>query len=454
MQRLETYVSRLEHMAVNLHRSENLGMPFRASVEAALNGELSKTLRTVVPLTMLRESGAFFTDEIMANQLAQTIPAAEMEHAKVLDAACGGGNLLLAHARRMPMRDNLTDTLRYWGRKLHGMDVHLAFVRATRARLVLLAAQRGIERFGVSFVRAHLPTMEELFPHIVQANSLDVCWPATDYMLLNPPFNRVSVPVGCRWTTGQISAAALFIVHGLQGAAPQTQVRAILPDVLRAGSRYSNWRKKVESLSFVQGVEMLGAFDSQTAVDVFILTLMARKSVVEALNDLTSDWWHAGIGIQQRQARPAQTVADFFHINVGRVVPYRDLEAPELTSYPYFDVQHTPAWETVDVQCTEAHRRFAGRTFNPPFVLIRRNSRAKDRFRAVGTIVTDAPESQTLVAVENHLVVARPISGQVEDCQALLNVLKSAQTNQWINDRIRCRHLTVGAVKDIPWWNS
>jgi hypothetical protein len=31
--------------------------------------------------------------------------------------------------------------------------------------------------------------------------------------------------------------------------------------------------------------------------------------------------------------------------------------------------------------------------------------------------------------------------------------LKDPRTTTWLNERIRCRHLTVGAVRDLPWWN-
>ena len=163
------------------------------------------------------------------------------------------------------------------------------------------------------------------------------------------------------------------------------------------------------------------------------------------------DWWQPDVESIQQSQHASQKVSDFFHLNVGRVVPHRDLEAPELPSYPYFDVQHTPSWQTITVGEDKEKRHFRGTTFKPPFVLIRRNSRAKDAIRAVGTIVVLKRGAPVSVAVENHLMVARPISGKVEDCEALLELLRLPQTNQWLDKRIRCRHLTVGAVNDIPW---
>lgn len=55
------------------------------------------------------------------------------------------------------------------------------------------------------------------------------------------------------------------------------------------------------------------------------------------------------------------------------------------------------------------------------------------------------------VAVENHLVVLRPLDGSQAACEQLLGVLDSEATSQWLDRRIRCRHLTVGALQTVPW---
>lgn len=452
LQQIEPYLSHLEDMAFGNRSTAGLGENFQVSVEAALNGEFSKTLRDVVPLPVLRSYGAFFTNEVMSDKLAQLIPSEVLKEATILDAACGSGNLLLAHARRMPLRCNLAKTLRFWGQKIYGLDLHLPFVRATRARLVLLALQRGLEQFGAVFVQDAVPQMEDVFPHVRQSNSLNLLWPNTDYVLLNPPFNRVPVPENCSWATGHASLASLFILRCLEQAREGLEIKAILPDVLRSGSNYARWRREVESLSEVQGFEILGAFDSQTAVDVFILTLKATKNLNQCSSE-NSNWWHVQTGSVREEKIPSQKVRDLFKVKVGRVVPDRNLESSEFPKYPYFDVQRTPAWKTVVLQPDSESRRFEGTTFTPPFVLIRRNSRAEDPFRAVGTIVVSPFKLDTSVAVENHLVIAIPLSGRVEDCEALLKRLQLPQTNKWLNNRIRCRHLTVSAVGDIPWWS-
>jgi hypothetical protein len=83
----------------------------------------------------------------------------------------------------------------------------------------------------------------------------------------------------------------------------------------------------------------------------------------------------------------------------------------------------------------------------PPFVVIRRTSSPSDKFRASGTIIA----GKKAVAVENHLIVIRPKNSTLKDCNELLKLLKSEQTNNFLNERMRCRHLTVGIVKKIPF---
>ena len=55
------------------------------------------------------------------------------------------------------------------------------------------------------------------------------------------------------------------------------------------------------------------------------------------------------------------------------------------------------------------------------------------------------------VFVDNHLIVLKPISGTLRDCKKALAILKENQTNEWLDDKIRCRHLTVKIVSKIPF---
>jgi hypothetical protein len=59
---------------------------------------------------------------------------------------------------------------------------------------------------------------------------------------------------------------------------------------------------------------------------------------------------------------------------------------------------------------------------------------------------------KTAVAVENHLLVLTPVGGSLAACRDVLARLKDDRTDRWLDERIRCRHLTVGAIQELPWW--
>lgn len=442
MEVLEPYLKSIEDLACGLTDHKNLADKL-LHIEASLNGELSKTLRKLVPTKTLQDSGAFFTGELMADSLIDPFKSNVSLTEVVLDTSCGGGNLLLSYARHLPILRTLGETLYAWGRCLKGFDIHPQFVRACRTRLALLAAQRGITLHGHTFLTSSVPELEKAFPHILVANSLTVEWPKANIILLNPPFNIVPVTVGCRWATGRVSQAAQFIIKCLQDENSNgSTVRAILPDVLRSGSRYTKWRREVEKLSTIKEIKILGQFDHKTNVDVFLLTL----SVVKPPESNRKNWtFTAPVDSQYKH----ETIGDLCDVKVGRVVPHRDLE--EGPKYPYLDVKQLPPWTSITPGA--AYRKFLGNVSETPFVIVRRNSRSKDVNRAVGTIVeSNSSATSELVAVENHLLVLRPKSGSSDDCKKLLMILQDQRTNDWLNEQIRCRHLTVGAVQSIPWW--
>ena len=128
------------------------------------------------------------------------------------------------------------------------------------------------------------------------------------------------------------------------------------------------------------------------------------------------------------------------------MVPHRHAEAGPLVAYVH--ARSLPPW----TECTKIaeNRKFTGRLFQPPFVTVRRTSRPGDKKRAVASLVlSDEP-----VAVENHLLVLLPRDGTASTCKQLLARLRSAKTDDWINRRLRCRHLTTAVLTDMPWWRQ
>jgi hypothetical protein len=174
-----------------------------------------------------------------------------------------------------------------------------------------------------------------------------------------------------------------------------------------------------------------GRFDSKTDVDVFLLSGQTTTA------GSVPNW----LGVQHS----AQTIEDYFDISIGPVVPYRDGKTGRTS--PYIHPKRLPLWEEVKDQDINETWKYAGTLNKPPFIAIRRTSSPSDTYRAGGTLIKGTQE----IAVENHLIVARPKSGKVGDCRKLLEVLKNKKTNDFLNQRIRCRHLTVSAVKEIPW---
>lgn len=396
----------------------------------ALNGGPTSALLNVAEIALRRNSGIFFTGDELAGKVLKRIRPRNQELV-FFDPACGVGNLLLAVAKRLPIDPSLIKTLKRWGPMFMGIDKYEAFARSTRARLALLALSKGASPAALT-----ASDLEQLLPNIKQGDGLSYSslYRNTNWILLNPPYSGIEAPESCDWANGNVTAAALFIETAISLSAPGTRISAILPDVLRSGSRYLRWRKMVESKSTIHRVQLSGLFDRDTDINVFILDLTVTKKSPTR----TGASWN-----QVKTDTKLRTVKEFFNVHVGPVVPHRDLQ--DGASHAYIHAKALPKWTSVrtisEVRC------YAGRVFTPPFVVVRRTSRPGDQKRAVATIINCASE----VAVENHLVVLLPRDKKLSTCKELLRRLKLEKTDNWLNKRIRCRHLTVEAVKEIPW---
>jgi len=405
----------------------------RQRIEAALDGEPSARSRASIPIDDLRSNGAFFTSRELAKQLISTIEPQLVDGAVVSDVACGTGNLLTACAYHLPILSDVGLTLELWGRLLSGTDIHEEFVRTTRARIALVALERGAP------LGSQRISLESSFPQITVGDAFhqtEIISQA-ECIPLNPPFTTMTAPLNCTWATGKVSTAALMLETCVLNAKPGTRIVAILPEVLRTGSHYLRWRWEIERIARIDSVEVVGLFDLWTDVDVFILRLtVGRQDVVSG-----EGWWKS----DERVQVSAKRFGDLFEVRVGPVVPHRD---PHLGSwYPFIHAHDLPAWTTVNIDESSSHRRFPGTTYTPPFVVVRRTSRPGDKKRAVSTVI----RGKRTVAVENHLVVLKPKDGLLRTCRDGLEKLQSSDTDVWLNERIRCRHLTVSSIGEIPW---
>lgn len=402
--------------------------------DVCLDGGPSRALREAAPLAHRKALGAFFTGPELGWRAALAVGPPTDHNTVYFDPTCGAGDLLLAAARQLPVARTVAETLSLWGGRLTGCDLSPVFIRATRARLALLAMRR---------CGAHEPLapemLSDLLPGVTVGDALRCRdrYAAADKIMMNPPFRAIGVPPSCEWSTGRINSAALFTETAIFNSRDGIRIAAILPDVLRAGSRYRRWRRMVAGNAIVNDIMTHGAFDSHADIDVFLL----RLTVSKGRNVPTNDEW-----TNKDNLCGSNTVAGHFAVRVGAVVPHRHSEAgPE---YPYIHARSLPPWQTV-VKIAET-RRFAGTVFAPPFVAVRRTSGPRDRSRATASIVL----GRRAVAVENHVVVCLPVDGSIERCQGLLARLQCGKTDAWLNRRIRCRHLTTSAVAEIPWWDE
>jgi hypothetical protein len=398
----------------------------RSAILAALDGQPSKQLRTVVDLEYLQQTGSFFTGRDLADRLIQRVTITDSS--VIVDPACGVGDLLVACARKLPLKRTFEKTLEAWAKNLHGYDLHKEFIDATKLRLCLLLQLRGLRpTTKINFDAA--------FPNIFVADGLNASPRLQiDMALMNPPYTWIPAHANYAWGGGTVCGASLFVDRWLSLVKPNGRLIAVLPDVLRTGANYQSWREHVLAIARIGHLRVVGRFEKNVDVDVFQLDLFAGRQRRTSAKD---PWlWY-------RTPAPERVVGDFFQVEAGKIVPHRDpLKGPYR---PYVHARNSKAWATISRVSEKIKSKRS--VFYPPFVLVRRTSSPSDKNRAVGTLVT----GQRGVAVENHLLVLTPKRGSLPKCKQLMRVLRSGFTSKWLNQRIRCRHLTVGALSELPW---
>jgi hypothetical protein len=401
-----------------------LDKAWKNRVTASLDGAAGVELRRLVELPARRAFGAFFTGSVLAKRLLDGVRFQPWQHF-IYDPSVGAGDLLLAAARRLPREKTLSATLKTWGHCLAGTDIHAEFVEAAQLRIALLAQQMHGEQHSLP------KRWRKLLPHIRLGNGLEqkALFSRATHLLLNPPYNLMDVPADCTWAGGRVSAAAVFVVRALEQTSTKTRLLAILPDVLRSGSFQHLWREKVSDLAEIDSVERYGIFDDSADVDVFLLDVHRRSKKAN-----TAHRWPAATSF-------GTTIADYFDVHVGRVVPHRDEETGPQRRYIH--PRNIPVWKEV-TRISEKRRHPL--IYKPPFVVLRRTSRPGHPYRAAATVIL----GRGPVAVENHLVVCEPHDKSAETCRALMSQLHTQRVNDFLDQRISCRHLTVGAVKGIP----
>lgn len=387
-------------------------------------------LRAVLPIEEMRAIGSFFTGQALSTKAIDSFEVLISAKSAVLDPTCGTGNLLIECSRKLSTKKGLAATLKIWGRVLRGHDIHESFVEATKLRIILEALSRGAQK-DCSLIEAitYLPgisTRDAM--SLSKAQLSDIT-----HVLMNPPFSNWPSPRTDYWNPGKVNAAGVIFDHMIRVLPSNCEISAILPDVLRSGSRYEKWRQFINTK--IDGkISIVGRFNKKTNVDVFIVngTLQDNNAGGRLL-------WSA------ENLAPSQ-IGDHFDVCIGPLVAYRDPEDGPLA--PYAHSNNIPLWK-ITTEVSEK-RKFKGRLIYPPFVVVRRTSSPSNKFRAAAAII----DGTAPVAVENHLIVIKPKNGKTSQCKSLLKALQCSEINSFINEKIRCRHLTVGVMKEVPFMDN
>jgi hypothetical protein len=394
-------------------------------IHSLLNGGAGAALRSLIDKKTRADFGMFFSGEGLAKKVAALAAPHVTPTSVIADPACGAGDLLLPFLAGAPLGADLSSTMRLWMERILGLDLHPHLAHAAKERIALLAAYRH----GSDHTRFEtLPTLDLDAYTNVRAGDYLKAGAATaeaDVVVMNPPFIDADAPDGCTWSTGKVQQAAVFVLHALAQAKIGQKLIAILPDVLRSGTRYERWRREVSALATVESVEIFGRFDRHTDVDVFIVKMERCSRQTSAIQLTAPNCEGVRIG-------------DLFKVSVGAVVPHRH---PKRGPWAYYlDVSGAPADEEITLR---RRRRFSGTLHQGPFVVLRRTSSPSDARRLVPSILA----SEETVAVENHLLVLQPYSKSIAACRDLVARLPALEPV--VNLQIRCRHLTTKVVGDL-----
>jgi disulfide oxidoreductase YuzD/SAM-dependent methyltransferase len=411
---------------LNLYKST----PIRLWIETAnryVNGFAEKEVRRLVSLEKRRNDGVFFTDSLLAEKVLEVLQPCFNAQSVIYDAACGVGNLLIAASNFIHKHKIQPANKKY----LFGTDIHTEFIEAANLRLQM----NNLLLLGK---KTNKIAQQKRGYSIHKQNGLIVnkFYKAATHIFINPPFDQEKFKEKLGWAAGKVSMAAVFMEKAILFANPGTTIMAILPDVLRSGTRYQKWRNMVEKYCTLEKIELLGQFDEHADVDVYAIKLIKRQEPIEK-NIF-------GLSEEPNSTINLKTVKDFFDICVGPVVDYRDEKKG--IQLPYVVSRGLKSWSTQTEVILK--RKHLGKSFNCPFVVIKRTSRATDENRAMATII----DCDELVYVDNHLIILKPKSKTLRDCRLAIKILQDERTNKWLNEQIRCRHLTVKIVSNIPIW--
>jgi hypothetical protein len=405
--------------------------PAEAAQHMLINGHANELVYDALTREERRANGIFFSDAKWARALVEKIDLRKWK--RFLDPSCGTGDLLIEICKQLPLKSSRSETVLAWSRMLGAIERNEHFLKIAWARIQALAMQRHGEPIDES---GFIP----MPGGFLAANALKVPLDIKegDCVVMNPPFQRVPTHPKSEIGRGLRSAAAVHIERVLSFAPNNVAFAAILPEVLRSGTLYHSFREMLDRRLAVSQFSCEGNFGGDADIDVAILHGVTCKKIVD---DVASQSSATGNG---NGRKAPSCVGDLFSVQVGPVVPHRAPRAGQ--RYSYLTARNCPAWGTVNVS-TETDR-FKAKVMSGPFVVVRRTSSPADTKRARATLV----KGKGPWLVDNHLLVLTPKSRSVGDCAKLLVSLQDNRTDDWLNRQIRCRHLTVSSILNLPIW--
>lgn len=384
-----------------------------------------KLLREINAPEDLRERGAFFSGDAVFSQMIKNVSVSKQ---CIYDPAAGCGDLLLRYLEHLPAEASLGVGLKEWGRLVFAAEKEKKFVQLLKLRLWLLLYFKI--KGGVRLGCIPIPRLEGLFPGVRCGDGLTAVGARGALILMNPPYQQVVARKSYSWCAGKVSLAAIFMYEVLTQN-PQSRVLAVLPDVLRSGSRYSKWRSllagKVDSR-----VKIFGRFDGKTDVDVFTIDYDPKRVVRGRKRKIS-------------ESRNCSCIKDVFDVHVGAVVLHRDKRKGK--KCVFLKADNLPAGMTLDVVDQEIASMHA--PVRGPFVVIRRTSSPSDRVRCISSVVMSSNEFH----LDNHLIYLKPKCAKTakEACARLHCYFQSEECTAVVNRLIRCRHLTVSIISNLPY---
>lgn len=395
-------------------------------VSDLMNGHATDFVYNTLSLSDRRRHGVFFSGASWAKKILAGCDLTGWQ--RFIDPSVGIGDLLLEVCRSLPLKKTANETIEEWADRLVAVDLRKSFLDIAWMRIQALAFHRHAAEKG----QLNEIVFKDLPQSFLVGDALEIKLQLTpsDCVVMNPPYQRIQAPPNSFTGKGKRSAAALHLEHIARIAPPGAGIFALIPDVLRSGSSYTKFRNELKNLVDLISFEPSGAFGTQADIDVAIL-IATSKTLEERLIE------------PEPETHEEKCVENFFSVSVGPVVPHRTPTNGKL--HGYLTAKNSAVGE--EIKAAPEFATYNCRTERGPFVIVRRTSSPSDKKRARNTLFSSKEE----VLVENHLLILKPKDKKISTCRLLLNVLDDDRTDAWLNHRIRCRHLTVGVIKSLPW---